>query len=163
MTYFPLKEQCYTLPTYQPEIFLKHKATTPQSWTQDSNKILCLQLSCLLLDFLIWNQPLQLITKHSALLSTHHLSLGFCFWLCQAIFSTLLLCHLTSYHRKVSMAASIRYNWALSLYLKFLFFRASIQTAVLFVRKLTKRSKPVWGIWNSFCAFAVLLKQKEET
>jgi len=31
-----------------------------------------------------------------------------------------------------------------------------------FVRKLIKRSKPVWGIWKSFHALAVLLKQKEK-
>lgn len=42
------------------------------------------------------------------------------------------------------------------------FFRTLIQTAVSFVRKLTKRSKTVLDIWNRFCALAALLKQKEE-
>lgn len=132
------------------EMVLNQKVTTLQPQNQDTNKILCLQLPHLLLDLLIWNQPLKFLAKHSALLSTNYLSLTFCFWLSQAIFSTLLLWHLTSYHRKVSMAASIRHNWALPLYLMGFFFGASIQTAISFVRKLTKRSKRVLGIWNRF-------------
>lgn len=140
----------HTTHTNQPEMVLNQKVTTLQPQIQDTNKILCLQLSHLLLDLLIWNQPLKFLTKHSALLSTNHLSLSFCFWLSQTIFSTLLLWHLTSYHRKVSMAASIRHNWALPLYLMGFFFGASIQTAISFVRKLTKRSKRVLGIWNRF-------------
>lgn len=136
--------------TDQPEMVLNQEVTNLQPQIQDINRILHLQLSHLLLDLLIWNQPLKFLTKHTALLSIHHLSLSFCFWLSQAIFSTLLLWHLTSYHRKVSMAASIRHNWALPLYLMGFFFGASIQTAISFVRKLTKRSKRVLGIWNRF-------------
>lgn len=146
----PWEELCCTPPMDQPEMVLNHKVTTLQPQLQDTNKISCLQLSHLLLDLLIWNQPLKFLTKHSALLNTLLQSLGFCFWLSQAIFSTLLLWHLTPYHRKVSMAASIRHNWALPLYLMGFFFGVSIQTAISFVRKLTKRSKRVLGIWNRF-------------
>lgn len=135
-----------------PRITLKWFSVT--KWQLYSHRvrtlILCLQLSDLLLDLLVWNQQLKFLTKHSARLSTYHLSLGFCFWLSQAVFSTLIPWHLTSYPRKVSMAASIRHNWALPLYLMGFFFGDSIQTAISFVRKLTKRSKRVLGIWNRF-------------